>query len=54
MSRRKSFLFSHGFSSLSRRKILAARSREFYFSKREIFPPSGDSALGLELELGLE
>ena len=34
-----------GYSSLLRRKILAAKSTDwFYFSQRDIFPPSGDSA----------
>ena len=34
-----------GYSNLSRRKILAAESRDwFYFSQRDIFPPSGDAA----------
>ena len=34
-----------GYSNLLWRKILAATSRDwFYFSQRDIFPPSGDSA----------
>ena len=34
-----------GYSNLSRRKILAVKSRDcFYFSQRDIFPPRGDAA----------
>ena len=51
MSRLKTFLLSHWLLEIVAAENLAAENKDwFYFAQRDIFPPSGDSALSIENE----